>query len=215
MRCRQLPCWLLVDPSVRVLRARRHKLADRSAFSPRSNTEIWSYPWDDKPPARTVQAVGPNGRSGPPAIRGTACDSWNRLRSVGTACGPFRTAGSWVSGLGRRGRPGRPRVGVGSQPRGSTITLGRMEAWTFIWLMLILKIPIVGLFLIVRWAVRQGPEPTSEEEGGIGPASQPLHPFHPRARLPRNPRRGPHGEPPLVPPARVRTAMARARFTPR
>jgi hypothetical protein len=90
-----------------------------------------------------------------------------------------------------------------------------MDAWTFIWLMLILKIPIVGLFLIVRWAVRQGPEPASEEDGGIGPAPQPLHPFHPRARLPRNPRRGPHGEPPLAPPARVRTAMARARFAPR
>ena len=44
-----------------------------------------------------------------------------------------------------------------------------MDAWTFIWLMVILKIPIVALFLIVRWAVRQTPEAAPEEDGGIGP----------------------------------------------
>lgn len=81
--------------------------------------------------------------------------------------------------------------------------------------MVILKIPIVALFLIVRWAVRQTPEDMLGEDGGIGPRPGPLHPHHPRARLPRSPRRGPHGDPPLVPQARVRTAVARGRLTQR
>jgi hypothetical protein len=87
-----------------------------------------------------------------------------------------------------------------------------VDAWTFIWLMVFLKIPIVALFLIVRWAVRQTPEEATGEDGGIGPPNRPLHPLHPRARLPRAPRRGPHGDAPLVPPARVRTVMARGKL---
>jgi hypothetical protein len=90
-----------------------------------------------------------------------------------------------------------------------------MDAWTFLWLMLFLKIPIVALFLIVRWAVRQTPEAEPEQEGGIGPRSKPLHPHHPRTRLPRPPRRGPHGEPAPCSPSRVRTAVARARIVER
>lgn len=93
-----------------------------------------------------------------------------------------------------------------------------MGVWTFIWLMLILKIPVVGLLLLVRWAVRQstvGEEPGDGQDGGIGPRPAPVHPFHPRSRLPRRPRRGPHGEPPLAPPRRVRPVTARARLTPR
>ncbi len=46
--------------------------------------------------------------------------------------------------------------------------------WTFIWLMVILKIPIVALFLIVRWAVRQTPETAARAtDGGIGPLPRP------------------------------------------
>ncbi|HMD51136.1 MAG TPA: hypothetical protein VKG62_00365 [Solirubrobacteraceae bacterium] len=82
-----------------------------------------------------------------------------------------------------------------------------MDAWTFIWLMVILKIPIVALFLIVRWAVGQTPEVAPGQDGGIGPLPRPPHPHHPRARLPRTPRRGPHGEPPAPSPARVRAAV--------
>lgn len=80
--------------------------------------------------------------------------------------------------------------------------------------MVALKIPIVALLLIVRWAVRQTPDDATATggDGGIGPTSGPLHPHHPRSRLPRLPRRGPHGEPPLVAPARVRTALARGRL---
>jgi hypothetical protein len=80
-----------------------------------------------------------------------------------------------------------------------------VDAWTFIWLMFLLKIPIVALFLIVRWAVRQTPEPAPGDDGGVGPRQQPHRPHHPRDRRPRPPRRGPHGEPPPAAPRRVRT----------
>jgi hypothetical protein len=84
-----------------------------------------------------------------------------------------------------------------------------VDAWTFIWLMFLLKIPIVALFLIVRWAVRQTPQATSGDDGGTGPRAQPRHPHHPRAPRPRAPRRGPHGEPPAPAPKRVRTVVSR------
>jgi hypothetical protein len=86
-----------------------------------------------------------------------------------------------------------------------------VTTWTFIWLMVLLKIPIVALFLLVRWAVGQTPEIMPGEDGGTGPRPRPLHPHHPRTRLPRSPRRGPHGEPSPVSPSRFRTASARAR----
>ena len=95
-----------------------------------------------------------------------------------------------------------------------------MDAWTFIWLMFILKIPIVGLFLIVRWAVRQGPEVApAEGDGGIGHSPRPRHPSHPRhprPGLPRSPRRGPHRGASSAPaPPRIRTVAARARLSQR
>jgi hypothetical protein len=88
----------------------------------------------------------------------------------------------------------------------------QVDAWTFIWLMFLLKIPIVALFLIVRWAVRQTPEPAGDADGGVGPGSQPYHPHHPRSRRPRPPRRGPHGEPAAPAPRRVRTRVSRQRL---
>jgi hypothetical protein len=98
--------------------------------------------------------------------------------------------------------------GVGIRSRG-------VDAWTFIWLMVALKIPIVALLLLVRWAVRQTPDEAIGEDGGIGPRPGGLHPHHPRARLPRTPRRGPHGGVPSIPPARIRTTVARGRVTQR
>jgi hypothetical protein len=86
-----------------------------------------------------------------------------------------------------------------------------VDVWTFIWLMFLLKIPIVALFLLVRWAVRQPPQPATGDDGGIGPQAHPHHPHHPRVRPPR-PRRGPHGEPPVPSPPRVRTVVARRRL---
>jgi hypothetical protein len=78
--------------------------------------------------------------------------------------------------------------------------------------MVLLKIPIVGLFVIVRWAVGQTPETGAEEDGGIGPPAHPRDPRHPPTRLPRPTRRGPHRERSPVSPPRVRTLAARARL---
>jgi hypothetical protein len=93
-----------------------------------------------------------------------------------------------------------------------------MDAWTFVWLFLILKIPIVALFLLVRWAVRE-PDAEPSDDGGIGPRSRPLHPHHPRSRRggrgPITPRRGPHGDPTPASPPRTRTVIARGRLTKR
>jgi hypothetical protein len=86
-----------------------------------------------------------------------------------------------------------------------------VTTWTFIWLMFLLKIPIVALFLLVRWAVREPDSPT-EQDGGIGPRSQPRHPHHPRSRPPRLPRRGPHGDPAPASPARMRAVASRRRL---
>ena len=78
--------------------------------------------------------------------------------------------------------------------------------------MIILKAPIVALFLIVRWAVRQTPEPELGQDGGVGPRPLPLHPHQPRPALPRRPRRGPHADPAPASPARVRAVSARRRL---
>jgi hypothetical protein len=82
-----------------------------------------------------------------------------------------------------------------------------VSLWIFLWLMLALKIPIVALYLIVRWAIRQTPEQAEgSSDGGIGPR---LLPRHPRTRHPRSPRRGPHGDPPPAAPRRTRTVLTR------
>lgn len=86
---------------------------------------------------------------------------------------------------------------------------------TFIFLMVILKLPIFALFYIVWWAVRSPvePEATTDDDGGTKKplAPRPRHPRHPRPRLPRNPRRGPHGALAPAAPPRVRTVVARGR----
>jgi hypothetical protein len=67
--------------------------------------------------------------------------------------------------------------------------------WEFIFMMLILKIPIVYLCLVVYWAVKAEPKPP---EPALLPAEldgpEPRSPWRPR-RSPRRPRRGPHGSP--------------------
>ncbi len=95
-----------------------------------------------------------------------------------------------------------------------------VDVWTFVWLMFLLKIPIVALFLIVRWAVNQTPETEPGQDGGIGPRPSPHRPHHPRPRppgaAPRLPRRrGLHGDPAPASPARVRTLVARGRLVSR
>jgi hypothetical protein len=86
--------------------------------------------------------------------------------------------------------------------------------WTFVYLMLILKIPIAALLWIVWWAIRATPETEPENAGDGGGGSKTPH-RHPRKPLPHQPRRGPHGDPLPLPPPRVRTVVARARRTDR
>jgi len=88
-----------------------------------------------------------------------------------------------------------------------------VDVWTFLWLMLALKIPMVGLFLIIRWALKDAPETVGDQDGGIGP--RPRHPYHPRPpRAPRAPRRGPHRDARPASPPRIR-ALASAHRRPR
>jgi hypothetical protein len=83
--------------------------------------------------------------------------------------------------------------------------------WTFVWLMLGLKIPIAALAYIVWWAVKDPPEPVpAPDDRGDGNDRIAQH-RHPRKPLPRHPRRGPHGGLAPVPPARMRTTRARTR----
>jgi hypothetical protein len=80
--------------------------------------------------------------------------------------------------------------------------------WTFLYLMLFLKLPIIALLWLVWWAIKQDvDEPVAKDDDGG--SRKPRH--HPRPPLPRPPRRGPHGTPAPPPPARVRTVLARGR----
>jgi len=66
--------------------------------------------------------------------------------------------------------------------------------WEFIFMMLILKIPIVYLCLVVYWAVKAEPKPP---EPALLPAEREPEPRPPwrRPDRPRRPRPGPHGSP--------------------
>ena len=67
--------------------------------------------------------------------------------------------------------------------------------WELIWMLLILKIPVVYLCLVVWWAVRAKPAPL---EPALRTAPLEIDPRpgwrFPRGR-PRGPRSGPHGAP--------------------
>jgi hypothetical protein len=84
--------------------------------------------------------------------------------------------------------------------------------WGFLWLMLALKIPLAALICLVWWAIKQEPDESSpsDDDGGVKRPRR-AHPRRPFPRHPRPPRRGPHGDPAPLPPARVRTVRARAR----
>ena len=74
-----------------------------------------------------------------------------------------------------------------------------MDWPTFVWMFLILKIPVVAALLLIWYAVKE-PAPAEGDPDSGGGGSH-----HPRLRPPRGPRRGPHTE--LAPPSppRVRT----------
>lgn len=89
-------------------------------------------------------------------------------------------------------------------------------------LLIVLKIPVIGAIWLVWWAGRPAPEPQGNEETGGG-----FRRWRPQPRRPSGPRRGPHSGgaravppcPPggrtrvLRPPAPARTGLARARGT--
>jgi hypothetical protein len=83
-----------------------------------------------------------------------------------------------------------------------------VELWGFLWLMFLLKIPIVALLWLVWWAIHATPEqaPVRDDDGGLGHPD----PHGPRP-LPPNPRRrGPHGEPMPASPQRTRAPAVTA-----
>jgi hypothetical protein len=86
--------------------------------------------------------------------------------------------------------------------------------WTFLYLMVFLKLPIIALLLLVWWAIRQDPAADTDDGGDSddGGTKTPRHPRPPLRPLPRN--RGPHhGSPAPAAPPRTRTVVARARST--
>lgn len=48
-----------------------------------------------------------------------------------------------------------------------------MAWWEFVFMMVVLKIPIVYLFFVVRWAIRAEPEPGGGTAGGAGEGGGP------------------------------------------
>ena len=79
--------------------------------------------------------------------------------------------------------------------------------WELIWLMVIMKIPILYLCWVVYWAIKS--EPRSEQSAALVPASDDSDPrtWQPRHGRPR--RAGPHGRPTRGY-ARTRRATVRA-----
>ncbi len=88
--------------------------------------------------------------------------------------------------------------------------------WTFFWLMVVLKVPIIAAIVLVWWAVRAEPEavepePEPEGEGEDDEGGSKVPAAH--RSLPRRPLRprGPHGTPAPPAPPRVRKrTLARA-----
>jgi hypothetical protein len=78
-----------------------------------------------------------------------------------------------------------------------------------LFLFVVLKLPILAACWLIWWAVKAEPDP-SEDAGGEDGGGTKRRP-HPAPRLPRAPRRGPHGDPAPLPPPRVRPVRARAR----
>jgi hypothetical protein len=77
--------------------------------------------------------------------------------------------------------------------------------WGFVWMMVVLKIPIIALLYLVYWAVKQSDnELELPSDGGGGSDRHPHRGGPDRPRRPRPPRRGPHAEPAPRPPSRVR-----------
>src|SRR3954454_7779001 len=85
--------------------------------------------------------------------------------------------------------------------------------WTFVYLIVGLKIPIAALLYLVWWAIHQVPE-TAEPGAGEDGTRRPRHPRPPLPRRPRHPR-GAHGLAVPAPPRRMRAISGRPLATAR
>lgn len=97
---------------------------------------------------------------------------------------------------------------MGANPQSLGVASAAVSTWTFIFLMAVLKIPVIAALWIVWWAVHQVPDQEPGPRGGDGGPRR--HP-HTRGPLPSTPRRGPHAEPAPASPPRTRAVVARAR----
>lgn len=85
--------------------------------------------------------------------------------------------------------------------------------WTFFYLMIVLKLPIVALLYIVWRAINDVDDDTDVPADGEDGGSK--TPGAPRDLRPRPRPRGPHGEPPLPSPPRTRGPAPAPRRIPR
>jgi hypothetical protein len=84
-----------------------------------------------------------------------------------------------------------------------------MAWWEFVFMMFVLKIPIVYLYFVIRWAIKAEPEPGDGTAGDTGWSSGPPGWWRrPNARPGRS---GPHGGPLRMPPRVRRGAVAHGR----
>ncbi|MEJ7715534.1 MAG: hypothetical protein WKF40_07455 [Thermoleophilaceae bacterium] len=78
-----------------------------------------------------------------------------------------------------------------------------MDVPMFVWMFVVLKVPLIAAIWLIWWAVRE-PEPATDEDQDSG-GSDRRH--RPGSRHPQPPRRGgPHASP-VPAPARVRTVV--------
>ena len=82
-----------------------------------------------------------------------------------------------------------------------------MDVATLVWMLVILKIPIIAALLLIWYAVKEPNQAPDEEDGGSRVPREPdPSPKRPR---PRPPRRGPHATPPAPSPQRIRAVKGR------
>jgi hypothetical protein len=84
----------------------------------------------------------------------------------------------------------------------------RVALWEALFMLVVLKIPVVYLCLVVWWAIKAEPRPLAG-----APRLAPLEPGPEpwRRRRPRRPRPGPHGSPMRTYSRRAATTRAHAR----
>ena len=82
-----------------------------------------------------------------------------------------------------------------------------MDVPTFVWMFVVLKIPIIAALLLIWYAIQE-PEPEPIVDDRDGGSRVPRDPS-PRPDRPRLPRRGPHAAPPAPSPDRIRVARRR------